>query len=137
MPVNRAEKDFMNRNSLLKSLVLLLALLLATGAFASNKGSLHVQEAVQINGQQLPAGDYQLRWAGSGSNVELSFLQGKKVVAKTAAKMVDLDHPAAYDSAVVDTSSGTLSQVRFAGKKYALAIGGSEKAEAGQGSGMR
>ena len=137
MPETRAEKDRMNRNSLLKSLMLVLALLLATGAFASNKGSLHVQETVQINGQQIPAGDYQLRWDGSGSNVELSVLQGKKVVAKTAAKMVQLDHPAAYDSAVVDTSSGTISQVRFAGKKYALALGGGEKAEASQGSGMR
>ncbi len=127
----------MNRNSLLKSLVLGLAVLLATSAFAGNKGSLHVQEAVQINGQQLPAGDYQLRWDGTGSNVELSVLQGKKVITKTSAKMVELDHPSAYDAAVVDTTSKTISQVRFAGKKYALAIGGSEKAEASPGSGMR
>ncbi len=137
MPENRAEKDRMNQNSVLKSSMLVLALLLATGAFASNKGSLHVQEAVQINGQQIPAGEYQLRWDGSGSNVELSVLQGRKVVAKTAAKVVQLDQPAAYDSAVVDTGSGTLSQLRFAGKKYALEIGGGEKAEASQGSGMR
>jgi hypothetical protein len=134
---NRAEKDAMNRNSVLKSLVLALAVLLATSAFASNKGSLNLQDAVQVNGQQLAAGSYQLRWEGSGSNVELSFLQGKKVVAKTAAKMVDLDHPAAYDAAVVDTSSRTISQLRFAGKKYALDISGGEKAEAAEGSGMK
>lgn len=114
-----------------------MAVLLATGAFASNKSSLHLQEAVQINGQQLAAGDYQLRWEGSGSNVELSFLQGKKVVAKTAAKMVDLDRPSEYDSAVVNTSSKTISQVRFAGKKYALTLSGSENAEAAAGSGMK
>ena len=90
-----------------------------------------------MNGQQLAAGNYQLRWEGSGSNVELSFLQGKKVVVKTAAKMVDLDHPAAYDAAVVDTSSRTISQLRFAGKKYALAIGGGEKAEATDSAGMK
>jgi len=122
---------------MLKSLVFVLAVLLATGAFASNKGSLHVQEAVQINGQQVPAGDYQLRWDGSGSNVEVSFLQGRKVVAKTAARMVNLDQPAAYDSAIVDTSSRTLSQVRFAGKKYALTIGEGEKADANEGAGMK
>lgn len=129
----------MNRNILLKSLVFGLALLLATSAFASNKGSLHVQEAVQINGQQLPAGDYQLRWDGSGSNVELSIMQGKKVVTKTAAKLLELDQPSAYDAAVVDSTSGspTISQVRFAGKKYALAIGNGEKAEANEGAGMK
>jgi hypothetical protein len=127
----------MNRNSLLKSLVLALAVLLATSAFAGNKGSLHIQEAVQINGQQLAAGDYQLRWEGSGSNVDLSVLQGRKVVAKTNAKMVELNQPADYDAAVVDTSSRTISQLRFAGKKYALAISEGEKAEATAGSGMK
>jgi hypothetical protein len=99
--------------------------LLATGAFASNKGSLHVEEAVQVNGQQLPAGDYQLRWDGTGSEVQLSFMQGKKEVAKAPAKVIDLDKAFRYDSAVVDRTSGaSLSQVRFAGKKFALAIGG-------------
>jgi hypothetical protein len=114
----------MRLNNLAKLVVLGLAVLLATGAFASNKGSLHVEEAVQVNGQQLPAGDYQLRWDGSGSDVQLSFMQGKKEVAKTAAKVVELDKKSEYDSAVVDRSGGgSLSQVRFAGKKFALAIG--------------
>jgi hypothetical protein len=117
----------MKRNNLAKFAVLGLAVLLATGAFASNKGSLHVEEAVQVNGQQLPAGDYQLRWDGSGSDVQLSFMQGKKEVVKTSAKVVELQDTSPYDSALVDHSSGaSLSQVRFAGKKFALAIGGAE-----------
>ncbi|HYU46261.1 MAG TPA: hypothetical protein VEK84_08810 [Terriglobales bacterium] len=117
----------MKRNNLAKFAVLGLAVLLATGAFASNKGSLHVEEAVQVNGQQLPAGEYQLRWAGSGSDVQLSFMQGKKEVVKTSAKVVELQNVSPYDSAVVDHGSGvSLSQVRFAGKKFALAIGGSD-----------
>jgi hypothetical protein len=119
----------MKLNHLAKFAVLGLAVLLATGAFASNKGSLHVDEAVQVNGQQLPAGDYQLRWEGSGSDVQLSFMQGKKEVAKTPAKVIDLEKAFPYDSAIVDHSSGaSLSQVRFAGKKIALAIGGEASA---------
>ncbi|HEX9110953.1 MAG TPA: hypothetical protein VF845_05705 [Terriglobales bacterium] len=119
----------MKLNNLAKFAVLGLAVLLATGAFASNKGTLHVEEAVQVNGQQLPAGDYQLRWDGTGSNVELSFMQGKKEVAKTAAKVIDLEKAFPYDSAVIDRSSAaSLSQVRFAGKKFALAIGGEASA---------
>ena len=117
----------MKLNNLAKFAVLGLAVLLATGAFAGNKGTLSVQEAVQVNGQQLPAGEYQLRWEGSGSDVQLSFMQGKKEVAKTAAKVIDLEKAFPYDSAVIDRSSGvSLSQVRFAGKKFALTIGGSE-----------
>jgi hypothetical protein len=117
----------MKLNNLAKFAVLGLAVLLATGAFASNKGTLSVQEAVQVNGQQLPAGDYQIRWEGSGSDVQLTFMRGKKEVAKTSAKVVELEQASQYDAAVVDRSNGaSLAQVRFAGKKFALAIGGSE-----------
>jgi hypothetical protein len=122
----------MKWNSLGKFVVLGLALLLATSAFASNKGTLTLQEAALVNGQRLPAGEYQVRWEGTGPNVEVSFLRGKKEVAKTSAKVIDLKEAYSYDSAVVDRSSGTasVSQVRFARKKVALAIG-SENESAG------
>jgi len=121
----------MKLNHMAKTVVLGLAVLLASSAFASNKGSLYVQESVEVNGQQLAPGDYQLRWDCTGSNVEVSFMQGKKEVAKASAKVVALDRASDYDSAVVDHSTGkaTVSEVRFAGKKYALAIGATEKAD--------
>jgi hypothetical protein len=114
-----------------KTVVLGLAVLLATSAFASNKVTLRVQEPFEVNGQQLAAGEYQLRWDGTGSNVEVSFMQGKKEIAKTAAKVVPLDKAYGYDSAVLDHASGraTVSEVRFAGKKFELALGATEKAE--------
>src|SRR5580658_3381407 len=121
----------MKLNHVAKTVVLGLAVLLASSAFASNKGSIQVREPFEVNGQQLAAGEYQLRWDGTGSNVEVSFMQGRKEVAKTSAKIVALDKAPGYDSAIVDHASGkaTVSEVRFAGKKYALAIGATEKAE--------
>lgn len=118
-------------NNLTKTVVLGLAVLLASSAFASNKGSLHVREPIEVAGQQLAPGEYQLRWDGTGSNVEVSIMQDKKEVAKAPAKVVALDKAYDYDSAVIDHASGkaTVSQVRFAGKKYALVIGATEKAE--------
>jgi hypothetical protein len=126
----------MKLNHLAKTVVLGLAVLLASSAFASNKGSLQVRETLEVNGQQLAPGDYQLRWDGTGANVEVSFMQGKKEVAKASAKVVALDKASDYDSAVVDHSDGKarVSEVRFAGKKYVLAIGATEKAEMGEGS---
>jgi hypothetical protein len=123
-------------NNVAKTVVLGLAVLLASSAFASNKGSLQVRESFEVNGQQLAPGEYQLRWDGTGSNVEVSFMQGKKEVAKTSAKVVALDKASNYDSAVIDHSSGKalVSEVRFAGKKYALALGATEKAEMSAGS---
>jgi hypothetical protein len=123
-------------NKLAKTVVLGLAVLLASSAFASNKGTLQVREPLEVAGQQLAPGEYQLRWDGTGSNVEVSFMQGKNEVAKVPAKVVELNQASEYDAAVVDHASGkaTVSQVRFAGKKYALAIGASEKAEMSGGS---
>jgi hypothetical protein len=118
-------------NHLAKTVVLGLAVLLAASAFASNKGSLQVREAIEVNGQQLAPGEYQVNWDGTGPNVEVSIMRGKKEVAKTTAKVVALDKASDYDAAVIDHASGkaSVSEVRFAGKKYALAIGATDKAE--------
>jgi hypothetical protein len=124
-------------NHLAKTVVLGLAVLLASSAFASSKGTLQVRETLDVAGQQLAAGEYQLRWDGApGSNVEVSFMQGKKEVAKASAKVVALDRASDYDAATVDRSSGKarISEVRFAGKKYGLALGATEKAEMNEGS---
>jgi hypothetical protein len=127
----------MKLNNLAKSVVLGLAVLLASSAFASNKGSLQVHEAVEINGQQLAPGVYQLRWDGTGSNVEVSVMRGNKEVAKVAAKVITLNEAADYDSTIVDHASGkaAVSEIRFSGKKFALAIGSTDKAEMSGGSG--
>ncbi len=123
--------EHMKLNNLAKTVVFGLAVLLASSAFASNKGSLQVSEPFQVNGQQLAAGEYQLRWDGAGSNVEVSILQGKTEVAKVPATIVALDKASNNDAAYINHVSGkaTVSEVRFAGKKYALAIGATEKAE--------
>jgi hypothetical protein len=109
-----------------KSLVLGLAVLLATSAFAANKGSLQVQEPISVNGQQLKPGDYKVEWDGNGPNVELSIMQGKKVVTKVHAHVDDLSKASPADAAVVKNNadgSRSLSEVRLGGKKFALAVG--------------
>ncbi len=126
----------MKSTQVAKSVVLALAVLVATSAFAgtSNKGSLHLSEAAQLNGQSVPAGDYQLRWEGTGANVEVSVMQGKKVVTKAPAKVVDLKDAFNRDATVVDRSAATpsVTEVRFAGKKYALEISPTEKSGMGE-----
>ncbi|HEY3129742.1 MAG TPA: hypothetical protein VGL91_09810 [Acidobacteriota bacterium] len=125
----------MKSSQLSKGLLLGLALLLATSAFAANKGSLQVSDPVTVSGKQLAPGAYTVKWEGNGPNVELNILQGKKVVATMPARLIDLNRSADGDSAVVrknDDGSRTLAEIRFAGKKYALALGNeSAKAEAG------
>ena len=114
-------------------LLLGLTLLLATSVFAANnKGSVQTLSTVTVNGKTLPAGDYSLKWEGTGSNIQLNILKNNKVVATTPARLVDLQQSPTQDQAVVkNNEDGTksLSEVRFSGKKYALQIGEEPSAE--------
>jgi hypothetical protein len=109
-----------------KSLLMGSALFLASSAFAANKASLQLQSPVTINGATLKPGDYRVEWNSSGSNVELSITQGKKVLAKVPAHVVDLQTAPNADATVIrrnDDGTNTLTGVRFGGKKFALEVG--------------
>ncbi len=127
----------MKASKISKGLLLGLALLLATSAFAANKGSLQVSDPLTVSGKQLKAGDYTVKWEGTGPNVELNILQGRTVVATVPARLIDLERASSSDAAVVKrdgNGSRSLSEIRFSGKKYALAIGAeSAKAEPSEG----
>ena len=111
-----------------KSLVMGLALLLASSAFAATKGQLSLQSSTTVNGTKLTPGEYKLQWDGTGPNVEVSIMRGKNVLAKVPAKLVDLPTPSQNNAAVVknnDDGTSTLSAVRFEGKRFALDLSGS------------
>jgi hypothetical protein len=109
-----------------KSLVVGLALTLASSAFAASKANLTLNNPTSINGTKLKAGDYKLEWDGSGPNVEVSIMQGKKVVTKVPAKIIDLEKASSNDAALLKQNgdgSTSLAGARFQGKKYALELG--------------
>jgi hypothetical protein len=127
----------MNFTAVSKTLVLASALVLASSAFAATKGSLQLSNPVMVNGTKLKAGDYRVEWEGTGPDVEVSILQGKNVVAKTPAHVIDLDRPSANDAAVTranESGPNTLAGVRFQGKKTALELGGASDSMAGGSS---
>ena len=109
-----------------RTLIMGVALLLASSAFAANKASLTLGHPTIVNGTTLSPGEYKLEWDGAGPDVEVSILRGTKVVAKVPAKLVDLNSPYKDDAAVVNHNgdgSSSLAEARFHGKKYALQIG--------------
>lgn len=117
-----------------KSLLLGVALTLATSAFAANKATMQITEPTQIAGTKLAPGDYKVEWDGNGPNVDVSILKGKSVVAKVPGQVVNLDSPSPANATVIkknDDGSRSLSQIRLSGKKFALAVGeDAAKAEA-------
>ena len=109
-----------------KLMMLVLALTLVASAFAggdSHKGNFLVSGPVEVNGQQLPAGEYVAKWDGDGPDVQVNITQNGKTLATVPAKVVQLDQKASENSTEVingSGGSGQLSSVRFGGKKYSL-----------------
>ena len=106
-----------------------LALTLATSAFAgsdSHKSNFQIFTPAQVNGTEIPAGDYTAKWEGSGPTVQLSITQGKKVLVTVPAQVVALSQPAADTQAETTNANGgrKLTSLQFAGKKFALQLGG-------------
>lgn len=122
----------------LKSVFLAVTVLAAGSALAANKGSLELQHPTTVAGKQLSSGTYTVQWEGSGDQVDLKIYQGKNVVASTPARVVKVDHPIGSNSAVVAANADktyTLSEIRFAGKKFALGIVNDGGGAASGGSG--
>lgn len=105
-----------------------LVLLMAAGAWAADKGNsttVRIFDAVMVNGKTLAPGDYKVTWEGSGSEVQVSFLQGKTVAATATAKVVPQDS-ANERTATVTKQDGKgldLLEIRPQGKKEALRLG--------------
>ncbi|HEX4606263.1 MAG TPA: hypothetical protein VH724_19840 [Candidatus Angelobacter sp.] len=112
-----------------KIILATLALALSASAFAANdshKSNFEIYAPVQVNGTQLPAGQYTAKWEGSGPTVQVSIMQGRKVVATVPAQLVTLEQAASDTHAEIKNSSSgdrELMALQFSGKKYSLALG--------------
>ena len=113
-----------------KIILALLTLGLTISAFAagdSHKSSFEISQPAQVNGTQIPAGEYTAKWEGAGPTVQVSIMQGKKVLATVPAQVVQLNGPAPDTRAELTKSSSggpQLTSLQFSGKKFSLSLGG-------------
>ena len=67
-----------------------------------------------------------MTWDGTGPDVELNFIQSKKIVATLPARLVELNHPGTfqgYGTQMQEDGTTALTAIYFSGKRYELAIG--------------
>ena len=106
------------------AVVAVLASGLSLSAFAKDKNETRItlSHSVQVGMTQLKPGDYKLQWDGSGSNVQVKFLQGKEVVATVPAKLGQAKNPQGVDA--IETSDvsnvSTLNRIDFARGKQSM-----------------
>jgi hypothetical protein len=113
----------MNSKDISKGLLFGASLLLASAAFAGEKASVKVYETVKVNGKTIPAGNYDVSWEGTGSNVQVSVQKGKETVATIPAQLeASNSAPAStgYSTRKEGDGSKSITNVFFAGKKYTL-----------------
>lgn len=112
-----------------KIIFAMFALALTTGAFAANdvhKSNFQISASTQVNGKEIPAGEYTAKWEGSGPSVQVSIMKGKDVLATVPAQVVTLSEPARDSHAEIKNSSNgdrELTGLQFSGKKYSLELG--------------
>src|SRR5271165_641106 len=72
-------------------------------AAPKNSANVRFTQTVAVNGVSVPPGGYHVVWQGTGSSVEATILQGKKVVASAPATLVNAKSE--YDG-TVETAGG-------------------------------
>ena len=88
-------------------------------------GQLELSEPLTVSGHELTPGQYKLTWEGTGVEVQAMISMHGKLVATVPAHLTDLNQPQrdnAYVSRKNDDGSQSLTEVDFAGKKYALSF---------------
>jgi hypothetical protein len=103
------------------------ALLCSAGLFAAenNKGSLHLDDKVTVDGTPVNPGDYRVEWTGSGPDVQVTLLKGKQTVASFPAHVTEQPSPNntnAYASSEEPDGGKKLTAIYFGGKHYSLQI---------------
>ena len=107
------------------------SLFFAVGAFAQEKSTLTLSEKVNIQGTELKPGKYEVKWDGSGPNVQVSISQGKNTLGTFPATVVvrDISNVSSgYESKKETNGSKSIIAIYPNGKKIELEIGQSQAA---------
>jgi hypothetical protein len=102
-----------------------LALLLSVSAFAKPKSdSITLYHDATINGTNLPAGDYTVKYDTDGSAAQVKFMQGNKEVASATGQVKTLPKKTAASQVVLNTSgdSRVIREIDFGGKDTAISF---------------
>ena len=114
----------MTRSSL-RYAMLALALTLTVSAFAKPKSeTLTLFHDATLNGTNLPAGEYVVKYDVDGSNAKVQFMQGKKEVAAATGQVKTLSKKPGSNQVVMNTAGNTrsIAEIDFGGKDTAISF---------------
>jgi len=70
------------------TLITIALVLLSVNAWAGDKmkANIHINHSLHVGSTQLAPGEYKMTWTENGSNAEVTFSQGGKVIATVPAQ---------------------------------------------------
>jgi hypothetical protein len=112
-------------------------ILLASTLFAEEEGRFELLSPVEVRGKQLSAGEYELRWNGTGPYLDLEILRNGNLLVSVPATISPIKHPSLYNSAVLRNNPNgtkTLFRIVLARKNLAIDIGDSPTTSSNNGN---
>jgi hypothetical protein len=118
----------MNRFSL-RYVLLGLALTVALSAVAKPRSeSITLYHDASLNGTNIPAGEYVVKYDVNGSDAKVTFMQGKKEVATANGQVKTLQKKSSSNQVVLNDQGRSISEIDFGGKDTAITFGSSDTA---------
>ena len=85
----------------------------SVSAFASDKmrATVHIDETVSVGAVQLAPGAYTIKWTETGSDAQVTFVQGKRIIGTVPASVTQ--GRSGYSDIVIetDTRANTLTRI--------------------------
>lgn len=103
----------------------LLALTLSVTAFAKPKSeNITLYHDATLNGTNLPAGEYVVKYDVDGSNAQVKFLKGSREVASANGQVKTLTKKAGSNQVVINNEGNgrSISEIDFGGKDTAISF---------------
>jgi hypothetical protein len=107
-------------------LTVLIVLLVVSAAFAGDT-TVKFNSPTMVNGTQVAAGEYTIRYEIKGNTADVKILQAQKTIATTTAAVVENKDKSPYDGVVRENKAdGTVSlkEIQFANKKQVIRFEG-------------
>ena len=112
--------------------VALFVLVVSLTAFAGPKSqTFTLYHDSQLNGSQLPAGEYTVVYDASGSTAQVKFMKGKKEMASATGQVQQLDKKPEYNQVKLqggDSGAPSISELDFHGSKTSITFDSSATA---------
>src|SRR5258707_14725244 len=95
------------------STVVLVLLSVSAWAGDKMKANIQIEQTIHVGSTQLGPGAYKMTWTESGSNAQVTFSQGKNVIATLPAHVIQTRSGFRSPATHTDSSPSTLAEVEL------------------------